>query len=71
LPELRNIQTKLGAIVIYTPIFFFPGVIVGALGAWIGQIYVAGQLPVKRLMSNARAPVLAEYVFQTSARPLR
>ncbi|KAJ7435253.1 multidrug resistance-associated ABC transporter [Mycena latifolia] len=50
---------KLGAVVIYTPVFFVPGILVGALGAWIGQIYMAGQLPVKRLMSNTRAPVLA------------
>ncbi|KAJ7486164.1 hypothetical protein B0H11DRAFT_2157316 [Mycena galericulata] len=49
------------AILIYTPIFFFPGAVVGAVGAWIGQIYIAGQLPVKRLMSNTRAPVLANF----------
>ncbi|KAJ7469587.1 hypothetical protein FB451DRAFT_1368560 [Mycena latifolia] len=52
---------KFGAIVIYTPIFFLPGVFVGAVGAWVGQIYIAGQLPVKRLMSNTRAPVLAHF----------
>jgi ABC-type multidrug transport system fused ATPase/permease subunit len=59
----RIIQVKFAAVVIYTPIFFFPGALVGALGAWVGQIYIAGQLPVKRLMSNTRAPVLAQYVF--------
>ncbi|KAJ6566068.1 P-loop containing nucleoside triphosphate hydrolase protein [Mycena capillaripes] len=52
---------KLGAVIIYTPIFFFPGVLVGSLGAWVGQVYIAGQLPVKRLMSNNRAPVLAHF----------
>ncbi|KAJ7449167.1 hypothetical protein FB451DRAFT_1375079 [Mycena latifolia] len=52
---------RFGAVVIYTPIFFFPGVFVGSVGAWIGQIYIAGQLPVKRLMSNNRAPVLAHF----------
>lgn len=52
---------RFGAVVIYTPIFFLPGVFVGAMGAWIGQIYIAGQLPVKRLMSNSRAPVLAHF----------
>jgi hypothetical protein len=57
---------KFGAVVIYTPIFFFPGAVVGILGAWIGQIYIAGQLLVKRLMSNTRAPVLAQYVLQAS-----
>ncbi|KAJ7697209.1 P-loop containing nucleoside triphosphate hydrolase protein [Mycena rosella] len=49
------------AVVIYAPIFFFFGLMVGALGAWIGQIYIAGQLGVKRLMSNTRAPVLAHF----------
>ncbi|KAJ6587825.1 P-loop containing nucleoside triphosphate hydrolase protein [Mycena sp. CBHHK59/15] len=52
---------RFGAVVIYTPIFFFPGVLIGAIGGWIGQIYIAGQLPVKRLMSNSRAPVLAHF----------
>ncbi|KAJ7029298.1 P-loop containing nucleoside triphosphate hydrolase protein [Mycena alexandri] len=52
---------KLLAVVIYSPIFFFPGVLVGIMGAWIGQVYIAGQLPVKRLMSNTRAPVLAHF----------
>ncbi|KAJ7363093.1 hypothetical protein DFH08DRAFT_910875 [Mycena albidolilacea] len=60
-------RMKFGAVVIYTPIFFFPGAVVGILGAWIGQIYIAGQLPVKRLMSNTRAPVLAQYVLQVSS----
>ncbi|KAJ7668054.1 multidrug resistance-associated ABC transporter [Mycena rosella] len=52
---------KFGAVVIYTPIFLFPGILVGALGAWIGQIYIAGQLSVKRLMANTRAPVIAHF----------
>ncbi|KAJ6590816.1 P-loop containing nucleoside triphosphate hydrolase protein [Mycena sp. CBHHK59/15] len=52
---------RFGAVVIYAPIFFFFGLLVGAVGAWIGQIYIAGQLGVKRLMSNSRAPVLAHF----------
>ncbi|KAJ7367252.1 P-loop containing nucleoside triphosphate hydrolase protein [Mycena albidolilacea] len=56
-----SMMVKFAAVVIYTPIFFFPGALVGALGAWVGQIYIAGQLPVKRLMSNTRAPVLAHF----------
>ncbi|KAJ7460660.1 hypothetical protein FB451DRAFT_1353280 [Mycena latifolia] len=53
--------TRLGVVVLYAPIFFFPGALVGALGAWVGQIYTSAQLPVKRLTSNARAPVLAHF----------
>ncbi|KAJ6585299.1 P-loop containing nucleoside triphosphate hydrolase protein, partial [Mycena capillaripes] len=56
-----SMMVKFTAVIIYTPIFFFPGALVGAVGAWIGQIYIAGQLPVKRLMSNTRAPVLAHF----------
>ncbi|KAJ6561237.1 hypothetical protein DFH09DRAFT_1160834 [Mycena vulgaris] len=53
--------TRLGTVVLYTPVFFFPGALVGALGTWVGQIYTSAQLPVKRLTSNARAPVLADF----------
>ncbi|KAJ6508401.1 P-loop containing nucleoside triphosphate hydrolase protein [Mycena sanguinolenta] len=56
-----SMLVKFAAVVIYTPIFFFPGALVGALGAWFGQIYISGQLPVKRFMSNTRAPVLAHF----------
>ncbi|KAJ7367306.1 hypothetical protein DFH08DRAFT_910161 [Mycena albidolilacea] len=55
------------AVVIYTPVFFFPGALVGALGAWAGQIYMSGQLSIKRLMSNSQAPVLAQYVLSIRA----
>ncbi|KAJ7657330.1 hypothetical protein DFH06DRAFT_1297973 [Mycena polygramma] len=58
---VTTLLIKFVAVLIYTPIFFVPGALVGALGAWIGQIFIAGQLPVKRLMSNARAPVLAHF----------
>ncbi|KAJ7676645.1 P-loop containing nucleoside triphosphate hydrolase protein [Mycena polygramma] len=54
-----SMMLKFIAVVIYAPIFFFPGALVGALGVWIGQIYISGQLPIKRLVSNTRAPVLA------------
>ncbi|CAK5284005.1 unnamed protein product [Mycena citricolor] len=52
---------KFGVVVLYTPVFLFPGLAVAGAGAYLGQIYMAGQLSVKRLMSNARAPVLAHF----------
>ncbi|KAJ6468064.1 P-loop containing nucleoside triphosphate hydrolase protein [Mycena vitilis] len=58
---VTTLLIKFVAVLVYTPIFFIPGALVGALGAWVGQIFIAGQLPVKRLMSNARAPVLAHF----------
>lgn len=51
---------KLSAVVFMTPIFLIPGVIVGILGGWVGQIYMAAQLSVKREMSNAKAPVVGQ-----------
>ncbi|KAJ7274255.1 P-loop containing nucleoside triphosphate hydrolase protein [Mycena rebaudengoi] len=57
----NSMLVKFVAVIIYTPIFFFPGLLVGAVGSWVGQMYIAAQLPVKRLMSNTRAPVLAHF----------
>lgn len=49
---------NLGAVVVITPVFLFPGVILGVIGAWIGRVYMKAQLSVKREMSNAKSPVL-------------
>jgi hypothetical protein len=42
------------------PVFLGPGIIVAALGGWVGRIYMAAQLSVKREMSNARSPVVGQ-----------
>ncbi|KXN81115.1 ATP-binding cassette transporter abc4 [Leucoagaricus sp. SymC.cos] len=52
---------KLSAVVLMTPIFLIPGIIVGAFGGWIGQIYMAAQLSVKREMSIAKSPVVGHF----------
>ncbi|KAF8883986.1 P-loop containing nucleoside triphosphate hydrolase protein [Infundibulicybe gibba] len=52
---------KFGAVVILTPVFLGPGIFVALMGGWCGQIYMAAQLPVKREMSNAKAPVLGHF----------
>lgn len=49
------------AVIIITPIFGVPGLLIAALGVWLGQIYMKAQLAVKREMSNARAPVLGHF----------
>lgn len=41
---------KLGAILVYTPIFIIPGFIVFCVGGLCGQIYMKAQLSVKREM---------------------
>lgn len=51
---------KFLAVIILTPAFIFPAVFVGLFGAWCGNIYIKAQLPVKREMSNAKAPVLGQ-----------
>ncbi|KZT67088.1 P-loop containing nucleoside triphosphate hydrolase protein [Daedalea quercina L-15889] len=52
---------KLGAVVLISPIFLIPGVIIAALGGWIGELYMKAQLAVKRERSNAKAPVLGHF----------
>ncbi|KAI5124482.1 hypothetical protein M0805_008364 [Coniferiporia weirii] len=52
---------RLVAIVYLTPLFLIPGIVVGALGSWCGQIYIKAQLSVKREMSNAKSPVLNHF----------
>ncbi|KAG2023135.1 ATP-binding cassette transporter [Coprinopsis cinerea AmutBmut pab1-1] len=52
---------KFGAVLLFTPVFLLPGIIVATLGGWCGQIYIKAQLSVKREMSNAKAPVLGHF----------
>jgi ABC-type multidrug transport system fused ATPase/permease subunit len=52
---------KLISIVIVTPIFLIPGVVLFIFGGWCGNIYMSAQLSVKREMSNMRAPVLGHF----------
>ncbi|KAJ6498923.1 P-loop containing nucleoside triphosphate hydrolase protein [Mycena sanguinolenta] len=56
-----SMLVKFAAVVLFTPVFFFAGAIVGIIGAMCGRIYMASQLSVKREQSNARAPVLAHF----------
>ena len=52
---------KLGVVVLISPIFLLPGAFIGALGAWVGELYMKAQLAVKRERSNAKAPVLGHF----------
>lgn len=53
---------KFFAIVLTTPAFLGPSILVAVAGGTIGQIYIKAQLGVKRQMANAKAPVLAQCV---------
>ncbi|QRW00073.1 ABC transporter transmembrane region [Ceratobasidium sp. AG-Ba] len=49
------------AVIVFSPIFSIPGALVFVTGYWIGQIYMAAQLSVKREMSNARSPLFSHF----------
>ncbi|KAJ3879958.1 P-loop containing nucleoside triphosphate hydrolase protein [Lentinula edodes] len=49
---------KIGAVVIFTPTFLLPSIVLVALGTWIGSLYLRAQSSVKREMSIAKAPVI-------------
>ncbi|PPQ97414.1 hypothetical protein CVT26_006798 [Gymnopilus dilepis] len=53
--------TKLCAVALFTPPFILPGLVVAAIGFYIGNLYLKAQLSVKRESSNARAPMLAHF----------
>ncbi|KAJ7705435.1 P-loop containing nucleoside triphosphate hydrolase protein [Mycena rosella] len=62
LSDLTSLMlVKFGAVVLFTPVFFAPGIALFAFGGWCGRVYMAAQLSIKRDMSNARAPVLGHF----------
>ncbi|KAH6916799.1 ATP-binding cassette transporter [Coprinopsis sp. MPI-PUGE-AT-0042] len=52
---------KFTAVVVLTPVFLLPGVLVAIVGGYCGQLYIQAQLAVKREMSNAKQPVLGHF----------
>lgn len=52
---------KFFTVVILVPFFTLPAVVIGALGAGIGELYIHGQLSVKREMSNAKSPLFSHF----------
>lgn len=56
-----TLAIRFAAVVLMSPIFVVPGLVVGILGSWCGQIYIKAQLSVKREMSNAKAPVMSHF----------
>ena len=52
---------KIGAVLMFTPVFLLPAVFIAALGGFLGSVYIKAQLAVKREMSNAKAPVLGVF----------
>ncbi|KAF9243723.1 hypothetical protein BU15DRAFT_71850 [Melanogaster broomeanus] len=52
---------RLGAVVLLTPAFLVPGILVGIVGHWLGRTYMKAQIAVKREMSIAKAPVVGHF----------
>lgn len=48
------------SVVLVTPFALFGGAVVASIGGFCGQLYIRTQLRVKRHMSNAKAPLLAQ-----------
>ncbi|KAJ3822393.1 multidrug resistance-associated ABC transporter [Lentinula raphanica] len=53
-----NMLLKIGAVVIFTPAFLLPSIVLTAIGVWVGTIYLKAQSSVKREMLVAKAPVI-------------
>lgn len=53
--------TQLLAIALVEPAVVLPGIAIFLVGTWLGNIYMQAQLPVKREMSNKKAPVLGHF----------
>ncbi|KAF8512318.1 hypothetical protein BU17DRAFT_77408 [Hysterangium stoloniferum] len=49
------------SVVIFVPVFVFPGIMAFIVGTIYGQLYIQAQLPIKREMSNRRSPVIAHF----------
>lgn len=52
---------KFATVVALVPVFSLPAVVIGALGGIIGELYIHGQLSVKREMSNAKSPLFSHF----------
>ncbi|VDB85429.1 unnamed protein product [Peniophora sp. CBMAI 1063] len=52
---------QLTSISLVTPAVILPGIAIFLVGIWFGHMYMQAQLPVKREMSNRKAPVLGHF----------
>ncbi|KIP05213.1 hypothetical protein PHLGIDRAFT_534841, partial [Phlebiopsis gigantea 11061_1 CR5-6] len=58
---------SISVVVLYTPVFLVPALLISFLGGLMGNIYIKAQLSMKREMSNAKAPVLDVFGSATSS----
>ncbi|KAG8740686.1 hypothetical protein FRC12_015909 [Ceratobasidium sp. 428] len=53
--------SRLVAILVVSPVFTIPAAIITFTAVWVGRVYMMAQLPLKREMSNARAPLFSHF----------
>ncbi|KAF9077569.1 P-loop containing nucleoside triphosphate hydrolase protein, partial [Rhodocollybia butyracea] len=56
----------LGSVMVFAPIFLVPGIVIVLLGVYFGQVYIGAQLPMRRLMSVYKAPILGTFTTAVS-----
>lgn len=66
-----SILVKLSAVVANIPASLLPSVLTISLTLWLGSVYMKAQLPVKRIMSNAKSPILATFGGAIASRRTR
>ncbi|WVQ93407.1 hypothetical protein IAU59_000477 [Kwoniella sp. CBS 9459] len=52
---------KFLVVIVLVPFFSLPALVIGALGGFLGEVYIHGQLSVKREMSNAKSPLFSHF----------
>jgi ABC-type multidrug transport system fused ATPase/permease subunit len=56
-----SLAIKFVVVLALVPLFSLPALAIGLLGAFIGEVYIHGQLSVKREMSNAKSPLFSHF----------
>ncbi|ORY22510.1 hypothetical protein BCR39DRAFT_551500 [Naematelia encephala] len=56
-----NMIIKFIVVVSLVPMFSIPSICIGALGGVLGELYIHGQLSVKREMSNTKSPLFSHF----------
>lgn len=59
--QTLSFMIKLGAVVLFTPAFLMPTILLAVTGGFLGNVYMKAQLSIKREMANAKAPVLGVF----------
>ena len=66
---LRNgtyLLLKMLGVVVFSPVFLIPSVLLAIGGSFLGSVLVRGQLAMKREMNKAMAPVVGHFSTMVS-----